>query len=93
MKYDIRAYLKFEIYLWPGVGQLSQVKSVNCVKNFSIANKSFIHYSIKLAIIQNIHIFSHNYFFSSRINSGQEAASTRFTVSKIYRYIQNTNIS
>ena len=39
MKYDIGTYFKFEMYLWPGVEQLSQVKSVKCVNNCSIANK------------------------------------------------------
>ena len=63
MKYDIRAYLKFEMYLRPGVGQLSQVKSVNCVKNFSIANKSIMHQRIKYDKFHSLYVYTNRLIF------------------------------
>ena len=59
MKYDIRTFSKFEMYLWPGVGQLSQVKSVNCVKNFSIANKSIMRQRIKYDKLHSLYVYTH----------------------------------
>ena len=65
MKYDIRTYLNFEMYLWPGVGQLSQVKSVNCVKNFSIAKKSIMHQRINPKSISSIDLCQ---IYNSHVN-------------------------
>ena len=77
MKYDIRTYFEFDMYLWPGVGQLSRVNSVNCVKKFSIANKRIMHNRIKYPKLHSIYVFVDLLFFHFK---------------DIFCYIDNSNI-